>query len=271
MRAAQVLQKVLGDVLGSLHAFRRNGLLLAVEAALHCRSLTLIDLARSFPVTVRVRTSLKRLDRLLSNAALQQARGALLQAMVHVLMSCPMPLIVVDWSELKRDGRWCLLRAAIPVKGRCLTVLESVVPRAQLGSGRVQMRFLKELKALIPEQARPILITDAGFRTDWFATVQALGWHWIGRVRGRLRVRLCNQSDWLFCKDLHALQRASARDLGRALITRQNRLFVSVRPPHLHLSSNSCCDARPLVWMESGDVEQAFAVGEADRGVAGEW
>lgn len=46
---------------------------------------------------------------------------------------------------------------------------------------------------------------------------------------------------------------------------------VSVRPPHLHLSSNSCCDARPLVWMESGDVEQAFAVGEADRGVAGEW
>jgi hypothetical protein len=49
------------------------------------------------------------------------------------------------------------------------------------------------------------------------------------------------------------------------------RTVVSVRPPHLHLSSNSCCDARPLVWMESGDVEQAFAVGEADRGVAGEW
>jgi hypothetical protein len=29
------------------------------------------------------------------------------------------------------------------------------------------------------------VITDAGFRAPWFRAVEAMGWHWIGRVRHR--------------------------------------------------------------------------------------
>ena len=224
MRAASPLfQNVLGDALSFLHAYRRCGLLLAVEAAVHSRALTLIDLARSYPATARVRTALKRLDRLLGNSGLHAARGWVYQAMVRTLLCNSTPLILVDWSELKKDGRWCLLRAAIPVRGRSLTVLEEVRPRGQLGSGKVQRHFLLQLKALLPTQACPILITDAGFRSDWFAAVESLKWSWIGRVRGRMRVRLNGQAEWRFCKDLHALQRGSARDLGQAEITRAHR------------------------------------------------
>lgn len=225
MRAAAVLQRVLWNVLEPLHAFRRRGLLLAVEAALHCRRLTLIDLARSLPETARVRTALKRLDRLLSNRGLHQARDGLYQAMTRGLLSGPSPLIVVDWSDLKRDGRWCLLRAAVPVGGRSLTVLEEVVSSQHLGDGKVQKRFLRRLKAMLPADVCPILITDAGFRSDWFAAVQALHWHWIGRLRGRVRVRLCSQPAWPMCSELHALQRGSARDLGCAQITRSRALM----------------------------------------------
>jgi len=49
MRATEVLQKCLEDALGSMHALRSRVLLRAVEATIHGRRLTLIDLARSWP------------------------------------------------------------------------------------------------------------------------------------------------------------------------------------------------------------------------------
>lgn len=220
MRAASVvLQIILSDALSSLHAFRRRGLLLAVEAAVRCRALTLIDLACSYPVIERVRSALKRLDRLLSNRGLHADRPLIYQAMTRWLLTSPTPLIIVDWSDLKRDGQWCLLRAAVPVKGRCLSIAELVVPRAQQGNGKVQRKLLLQLKALLPEGVCPIVITDAGFRTDWFADVESFGWHWIGRLRGRMRVRLNGQSEWLLSHELHSLQRGSARDLQTAQLT----------------------------------------------------
>lgn len=236
MRAASALfQTTLGEALAFLHAYRRCGLLLAIEAAVHSRALTLMDLSRSFSATLRVRTALKRLDRLLGNTGLHAARVTIYQAMTRRLLRSPTPLIIVDWSSLKRDGRWCLLRAAVPVKGRCLTVLEWVVPRAKLGDGKVQRALLLQLKTLLPEHSRPILITDAGFRADWFVAVEDLGWHWIGRLRGRLRIRHKGQGDWVLCKELHALQRGSARDLGTVDITRTHelacRLVTGARAP----------------------------------------
>jgi len=219
MRARQVLQKVLGNALSSMHAWRRGALIRVVEAALHCRRLTLTDLSRSLDGAVYMRTALKCVDRLLSNVHLHEERRSLFGGMTAWLWKGPMPVIVVDWSDLKKDQRWCLLRAAVPIGGRCLTVWEEVVEHSRLGNGKVQKKFLKRLRSLVPAHVCPILITDAGFRSDWFAAVEALGWHWIGRVRGRVRVRLADQQDWQMAQQVHALQRSGARDLGSALLT----------------------------------------------------
>ena len=59
MRATEVLQKRLGSALGSMHAPRSRVLLRAVEAMIHGRRLTLIDLAHSWPGATRIRTLLK--------------------------------------------------------------------------------------------------------------------------------------------------------------------------------------------------------------------
>lgn len=220
MRATSVLQKTLGPTLASMHAFRRRSVLLAVEALAAGRRLTLIDLARHWPGATWVRAALKRVDRLLSNRALHAQRDRLYAGMARWLLHAAQPVIVVDWSDLKRDGRWCLLRAAVPVGGRSLPLLDHVVAQDQLGDGKVHRAFLQRLKALVPPGARPTVVTDAGFRSNWFAAVSALGWDWIGRLRGRLQVRLDGTSEWVPCTQLYARQSNAPRDLGGARIVK---------------------------------------------------
>ena len=43
--------------------------------------------------------------------------------------------------------------------------------------------FLAKLKTIIDDDAQPIIVTDAGYKTTWFKEVIALGWDFAGRVR----------------------------------------------------------------------------------------
>ncbi|MGY3040816.1 hypothetical protein ACVWWQ_002447 [Rhodanobacter sp. TND4EL1] len=85
MRATKVLQKCLYDALGSIHALRSRVLLCAVEAVVRGGRLTLIDLARSWPGTTRIRAPLNALDRLLGNGHLHAERERTHKAMVGYL------------------------------------------------------------------------------------------------------------------------------------------------------------------------------------------
>lgn len=219
MRAMTVLQRCLMPALGSMHALRSTTLLLAVESLLAGRRLVLIDLARSWLGAERIRAPLKRLDRLLGNHHLYAERERLYGGMVRWLVRSAEPVIVVDWCRLKADGRWHLLRAAVPVGGRTLTLLETVVAERFLASPAVERRFLERLKRLLPENSRPILVTDAGFRAPWCRSVEALGWRWVTRLRHRTHVKPVEIADrpeqWVPCHALHGLVAEShARDLG---------------------------------------------------------
>lgn len=57
--------------------------------------------------------------------------------------------------------------------------------------------FLTRLKAMLPNRCRPVIVTDAGFKVPWFKEVSALGWHFIGRVRGKVSIRLPGQSEFI--------------------------------------------------------------------------
>ena len=239
MRATTVLQKCLASALEPMHALRRQTLLLAVESLLAGRRLVLIDLARSWIDAERIRAPLKRLDRLLGNPQLHAERERLYGGMVRWLVRNPEPVIVVDWCRLKADGRWHLLRAAVPVGGRTLTLLEMVFPERELASPKAERRFLGRLKTLLPAGARPILVTDAGFRAPWCRTVDRLGWRWITRLRHRTHVKPVEEDragQWAPCRSLYALARSSStRDLGVFELVRnepmQARLVLHAKPP----------------------------------------
>lgn len=240
MRATEVLQKCLSGALDPMHALRRRVLLHAVEAVLRGRRLTLIDLARAWPDAERIRAPLKALDRLLGNPRLQGERYVVYHMMTRWLVRNRQPVVVIDWSDLKQDGSWHLLRAAIPVGGRTLPILDMVFPRSEQGSRKAEGQFLQRLAQVLPNDACPVLVTDAGFRTPWFRAVEAMGWHWLGRLRGTTYLKPVDVPDepsqWVTCKALYALARRAPRDLGEMEVVRDRPLTAHVvlhaKPAH---------------------------------------
>lgn len=217
MRGNGVLQTCLSDSLGTMHALRSRVLLQAVEALLHGRRLTLMDMARAWPGAERVRAPLKAFDRLLSNPHLHGEREQLYGGMARWLLRSKRPVIVIDWSDLKADKAWCLLRAAVPVGGRTLPVLDMVFPGKQQGTPAAEKQFLQRLRRLVPEGVKPILVTDAGFRAPWFRAVAQMGWDWVGRLRHRTLVKpvgIDDEDAWVPSRALYELATTTPRDMG---------------------------------------------------------
>jgi hypothetical protein len=210
------------DVRNARNLFR------AVDALTEGRRLTLMELARHWPGAQRVRAPLKRLDRLLGNRSVQTLRTHFYEAAVKWLLRSERPTLIVDWSELKSDGRWHLLRAGVVARGRTITIYEEVHPEAKKSNRAVEATFLKRLHALLPRHARPVVITDAGFRVPWFRAVESMGWHWIGRVRHRTYLRAlgaeATPNAWVCCKTLHRQATTRARSLGTIELTESNAL-----------------------------------------------
>ncbi|MGB3748501.1 IS4 family transposase [Rhodanobacter sp. UC4437_H4] len=239
MRATEVLQKCLCDALGSMHALRSRVLLRAVEAMIHGRRLTLIDLARSWPGAERIRAPLKALDRLLGSHHLHAERVHVYKAMTRWLVRSKQPTIVIDWSDLKADRSWHLLRAAIPVGGRSLPILDMVFPGGQQGSPKAEKQFLQRLAHVLPHDVCPILVTDAGFRGPWFRAVEAMGWQWLGRLRNTTYLKPTEVSNepaqWVPCKAMYVLATRKPRDFGAMEVARGKpltaRVVLHAKPP----------------------------------------
>lgn len=237
MHALTIVQQLIRSCCPHIHAARLKVILAAVAAAVRGRRLTLTELGRALIGAARAKHSIKRIDRLLGNPHLAAERWELYQVLARRLVGALRePLIVVDWTDLTPNRRWQLLRAALPIGGRALTLYEEVHPLARFGNPRVHRAFLQQLQALLPPGVKPILITDAGFRAPWFKAVNRLGWHWIGRIRHRTYLRPQGRAAWVGCKTLYAQAHARPQALGAYEVVRSNpvacRLVLIKRPKH---------------------------------------
>lgn len=223
MHALNIVQRLIRSCCPCLHAARLTVLLAAAGAAVRARRLTLTELGRALVGPARPKHDIKRIDRLLGNRHLAAERFELYQVLARrVVGTLSEPLIVVDWSDLTPDRRWQLLRAALPIGGRCLTLYEEVHPLTRFGNPRVHRAFLDKLKALLPKGVKPVLITDAGFRAPWFKAVNRLGWHWVGRIRNRTYLRPLHTAAWRDCKRLYPQAHARPQALGAYEVVRSN-------------------------------------------------
>jgi hypothetical protein len=223
MQARQVLHKLLQKVCAELHKLRRTALFVNVMAALHGEVLTVTHLGRAIRSEAKEKHCIKRADRLLSNRWLQGERVEIYSALTRQLIGTKQrPVIIIDWSDMDECKRHFLLRASVPVEGRSLTLYEELHTVKSKEKPKTHQRFLQQLQAMLPPECRPILVTDAGFRTPWFKQVEALGWDWVGRIRNRHEVQLSGETRWIPCKSLYDKATATAKALGRARVTESN-------------------------------------------------
>ena len=206
MHTTKVLHKLLSQSAPSIHASRLKTLLLVVQSVAQGARATVTSMGRGLCGSAYDKHKIKRADRLLSNAALYQESHAIYQAMTRLILKGLSEVVIcIDWSPLCADQSRHLLRAAIPVGGRSLTLYEEVHPQKKLGNRIVQHRFLDQLAIMLPDSCEPIIVADSGFRTPFYRYVETqFNWHWVGRIRGRDFIRKENQTDqWFSAKNLH--------------------------------------------------------------------
>lgn len=154
-------------------------------------------------------------------------------------MRSKQPVIVIDWSDLKSDRSWHLLREAIPVGDHTLPILGRVFPGGQQGSPKAEKQFLPRLATVLPDDVCSVLVTDAGFRAPWFRAVEAMGWQWLGRLRNTTYLKPAAAPDapsrWVSCKSMYALATQAPRDFGVMEIVRSApwtaRVVLHAKPP----------------------------------------
>lgn len=234
MRAIDILHRRLSPAFAFMHAARWNAIWLMVQAVIEGERLWLTALGRARPGVALPKHAIKAADRLLGNRHLvveQRLAYAGLAAMIVASQSCP--IILVDTVEVR--PRWFALVASVPFKGRSFVICAHAT-RKQKPPRPILLRFLRDLRSILPSGCRPVFVSDAGFESPWFDAVSSFGWDYVGRIRGKTTLFLDGR--WVANQVLHAQATNRARNLGYALFPRhrpgERRIVLSKRPKTHH-------------------------------------
>ena len=235
MHARQIIQEFLARQCGWMHAKRRDSLASMTDAARRC-GLGLLKMSKGLARNTSLRHRIKSADRLLSNRHLAEERLGIYRAVARSVIGAQTRIgLIIDWSDLLPDISQHVLRAAVVVRGRAFVIYEEVHPTKQYASPSVHRAFMEALRTVLPDNCKPIILTDAGFRATWFKMLDELGFEWIGRIRNRDMVRAHNVNVWRGCKELYPDATSRPRDLGKYEYARANpvacRLVLIRRTP----------------------------------------
>lgn len=229
MHPRATVSAFLNSVCSFMHVKRRESLCALVESCLMGTPIAVTALGRGINRSSLEKHRIKQADRLLSNEKLHAELESIYRQLAHTVLSeVKRPVLLLDWSNLDSNERHFLLRASIALNGRAITVYEEVHTKKTKEKLRTHKRFLNKLASILPPHACPIFVTDAGFRVTWFRAVQRQGWDWVGRVRGRMKVKLTEDASWVEGRGLQPRTPDIAEDYASAQIAHQNRLSCRV-------------------------------------------
>ena len=227
MKAHSILNTFLNDVTSSMHKTRRQSLKAMMTSLMSGARLSVTSLGRHITSQTTEKHQIKRSMRLCSNLNLQAERNGIYSAMVSRLIGQQArPVILVDWSDLDPRKQHFLLRASVAVEGRSLTVFEDIYPLSLKEKPATHKVFMQRLKSCLPDNCRPIIVTDAGFRVPWFRLIESLGWDYVGRVRNRTFCQKHGETDWSPIKHLYANATSKPKSLGEYQLCRNTPITL---------------------------------------------
>lgn len=183
MRVEGMVRELIRGCSSVMHAVRLGTVVRLVEGIVRGGGLRPAKIGRSLRGSALPKHGIKQVDRLLGNPRMNGDRLVLFLAIAHrLLRGAERPVILVDWTQA--CGTHVALVAAVPIGGRALPIYAEAHPLKKLGNAAVEQRFLAALKAIVPEECRCLIVTDAGFKGPFFSAVRDCGWDFLGRVRG---------------------------------------------------------------------------------------
>ncbi|NIP51363.1 MAG: IS4 family transposase, partial [candidate division Zixibacteria bacterium] len=106
--------------------------------------------------------------------------------------------------------------------GRSHTLYEEVHTVHTKEKPTSHKRFMLKLKSMLPDDCRPIIVTDGGFRAPWFKMMIKLGWDYVGRIRGQTKYRETEHHQWKPIKHYYRRATKTPTYLGCMDVTRNN-------------------------------------------------
>jgi hypothetical protein len=209
------------------HQTRLLSLTKGVQALASGGKLALTHLGRCRPGRAHVKHQIKAIDRLLGNRHLQSERDGIYRAIAaDVLRGNKRPTLLIDWSDFEIGRHWVMLKAAVPLAGRAVTIYEMVFPFTRYNSPSAHVEFLEALSKILPSSCCPILVTDAGFRGPWFRAVEKLGWHWVGRIRNGIKYFNEKTGTWTLTDTLYRSATPKVRYVGQVHLSRRKQYIA---------------------------------------------
>jgi len=228
MQAQKLLHKLLKKSAVIGHKKRLDCVLRAVESVTRQGKLSLTSIGRHLGGQARVKHKIKSVDKLLGNEQLREERESIYDLLsATVLGGLKEVLVVVDWSPCGSHANQ-LLKGSVVLQGRSFTLYEEIHPEKKLGNFKVHKEFLKKLKDKIPSSCQVIVETDAGFRTEWFELVLAMGWDFIGRIRSNMKFQVEGNSRWVPCLSLYRKAGIGVKYIGKVLLAKTRVLACNL-------------------------------------------
>lgn len=231
MHVTKIVTQLLSDV---IHKTRVQALIPILTAIITSKQLRLTQLGRNLDTGAKERSSIRRVDRLLSNTYYQTQSIDVYKAITQrVVANQGRPIILVDWTGLPNSnlitegGQHSAIRASLIAEGRSITLYEEVHPKKKENTDAVHQAFLTKLCSILPNGCCPYIVTDAGFKNPWFKAVLALNWDYIGRVRGKVNYN--DGSEWQLVKHLFSkVVGGLPKELGSILLAKENPLRTNL-------------------------------------------
>lgn len=218
MLTKEVSQNYFHNALSSIHATRAMSLFETCWSLTKQADLTITSLGCHKDGNAYVKHKIKSVDRLVGNPKLHAEISTIYKEFFQPFIACTSVLfIIVDWSGCCREDIH-MLRASIVQDGRSVTIYNEIHPQKKLGNRKVHAEFLANLHKQIPFGKQVVIVTDAGFATPWFNAVLKLGWDYIGRMKGDIKILLEDHPRWMRTKNLHKKASARVRYEGKGII-----------------------------------------------------
>jgi hypothetical protein len=225
MHVIKLLHKFLGKSCKNIDKRLIKILFESVETLTRSKRLSISGLGRYLHRPIKVKHAIKCMDRLFGNKRMYEVIPTFYQAMNKILLNGnKRPIIAIDWSGLTVCGKYHLLRAGVTVGGRTLTLYEEAFHISEYANHKTHRQFLFTLKEILPDCCCPIIVTDAGFRNNWFRIVRLYGWDFVGRVRHNTKYKDIKNNYWEPVKDLYNQAKNQAFFVGQFMLSKTTSL-----------------------------------------------